>query len=236
VFANVGDRAESRRTLAYLAHFIPWAAERGLEIVQRRWVDRTGAARDLYDDTMREDRRSIDIPVWMEGGAPGRRKCTDRYKIAVVGRELRSRGATAANPATVMVGISTDEYQRANRRRSQPWERPVYPLLDLGLSRQDCESLIARAGLPIPPKSSCWFCPLQGPKGWARKRRDDPAEFDRGVAMEARINETRVRLGRDDVSLAGGGIRLADLPAADPTLFGDDAFNGGQCDEGYCWT
>jgi len=236
VFANVGDRAENPQTLAYLTRFIPWAAERGLEVVERRWVDRTGKVRDLYDDTMSETRRSIDIPVWMAGGAPGNRKCTGNYKIAVVGRELKARGATSASPATVMVGISTDEYQRANRRHAQPWEIPTYPLLELGMSRQDCANLIERAGLPVPPKSSCWFCPLQGARGWAKKRRDDPDTFAAGVVLEDRINETRVRLGRDRVSLAVGGQPLADLPAAEPALFGDEAFNGGGCDEGYCWT
>jgi hypothetical protein len=231
IFANVGDNSENPATLKYLEMFVPWAAKRGLEIVERRWVDRTGKVRDLYDETMREDRRSIDIPVWLDSGAFGNRKCTDAYKIAVVGRELRKRGATAANPANVMVGISTDEWQRANRRHSKAWEIPSYPLLESGMSRYACELHIIAAGLPVPPKSSCWFCPLQGPKGWAQKRRDEPGVFDRGVAMEDRINETRVKLGRDRVSLAKGGTPLAEIREAEPTLF-----NGGGCDEGYCWT
>jgi len=229
IFANVGDRSEHPKTLAYVEQFTPWAAERGVEIVTSRWVDRAGVVRDLYDDLMSETRRSIDIPVWMEGGAPGRRKCTSRYKIEVVGRELRKRGATDDNPATVMVGISTDEWWRANRRHAEPWEIPAYPLLDLGMSRHDCELLIARAGLPVPPKSACWFCPLQGPPGWARKRRDEPELFAAGIVLEDRINETRVRLGKDRVTLSPGVQRLADVTEAEPTLF-----NGGGCDEGYC--
>ena len=234
IFANVGDRAENPATLNYLAMFVPWAADLGLEVIERRWVDRTGKARDLYDDCMTEGRRSIDIPVRMNGGAFGHRKCTDRYKIAVVGRELRVRGASAANPATVMVGISTDEYQRANRRHAKPWELPTYPLLDLGLSRRDCEQIIVDAGLPIPPKSSCWFCPMQGPKGWANRRRSDPVTFVAGIELERRLNETRVAMGRDEVYLGAPGVLLEDMPDDDPTLF--DAFNDGRCDEGYCWT
>jgi len=33
-----------------------------------------------------------------------------------------------------------------------------YPLREWEWSRADCEARIARAGLPVPPKSSCYFC------------------------------------------------------------------------------
>lgn len=232
IFANVGDKAEHPRTIQYVNEVAtPWAKSRGLDVITERWVDRSGRVRDLYDDLVRPDLRSIPIPVFMEGGAPGRRQCTARYKIEVVGRAVRARGATPDNPATVMVGISTDEFQRVNSRRSQNWEVPTYPLIDLGMSRHDCELLIADAGLPVPHKSACWFCPLQGPKGWAEKRRDEPELFARGVELERDINDKRRALGRDEVGLAAGGVALEDIHEADPQLF-----NGGGCDEGYCWT
>lgn len=230
IFANVGDRAEKPETIEYVREIQPWAGCSGVEVVEARWVDRTGKVRDLYDDVVDPTKADIPIPVWMDGGGPGRRKCTGRYKIEVVGRELRRRGATPENPATVMVGISTDEWQRINRRTAQDWETPSYPLLDLGLSRHDCERIISDAGLPVPPKSACWFCPMQGPKGWAHKRRHEPDVFAAGVELENRINAKRESMGRDAVSLAAGGVPLAGVRESDPTLF------EGQCDEGYCWT
>ena len=36
-----------------------------------------------------------------------------------------------------------------------------YPLREWGWSRADCEARIARARLPVPPKSSCWLLCLQ---------------------------------------------------------------------------
>jgi hypothetical protein len=36
-----------------------------------------------------------------------------------------------------------------------------YPLRDWGWTRARCEARIAQAGLPVPPKSSCWFLCLQ---------------------------------------------------------------------------
>lgn len=37
-----------------------------------------------------------------------------------------------------------------------------YPLREWGLTRRDCGKMIADAGLPVPPKSACFFCPAMG--------------------------------------------------------------------------
>jgi len=34
-----------------------------------------------------------------------------------------------------------------------------YPLMEWGLDREKCKQIIANAGLPVPVKSACWFCP-----------------------------------------------------------------------------
>lgn len=235
IFANVGDRAENPATLDYLRSFIPWAAARGLEIVHRRWVDRLGRERDLYDDTVRADLKDVPIPAYMAGGAPGNRKCTDRYKIAVVGRDLRKRGACKANPAVVAVGISTDEHHRINKRHAQPWETPTYPLIDLNMSRGDCETLIRSHGLPVPPKSSCWFCPFRGAARWMHDRDHEPERFAAGVALEVAINVKRAAMGRDAVTLTPRYL-LSELPAWVDLPEQLEMFNEGACDEGYCWT
>lgn len=232
LFANVGDRAENPATLTYMAeHAMPYAAAHGIEVHQLRWVSRGGVVRDLYDDVM-GDNRTIPIPVKMLGGAPGRRQCTDRYKIAVVSRWCRAHGATPDTPATVAVGISTDEFDRASTRRPSPHEVVTYPLLELGLSRNDCARIIRDAGLPVPPKSSCWFCPFQSTRSWAEKRRDAPDVFAAGVVMERRLNEKRASMGKDAVYIAKAGVALEDTPEADPSLF--DGPEG--CDSGSCWT
>lgn len=233
LFANVGDEAENPGSLRYIEeHARPFAAQHQIALHELRWVSRGGVERDLYTDLM-GDNRSIDIPVKMEGGAPGTRKCTDRYKMEVVRRWCRAHGATPAAPATIAVGFSTDEISRASNRRMEPIENVVYPLLDLGLSRADCARVITEAGLPVPPKSSCWFCPFQTPTQWAEKRRDQPVLFDRAVALEDRLNEKRTMLGRDPVYLARAGHRLRELPEAPPSLWSEGPDG---CDSWGCWT
>jgi hypothetical protein len=39
-----------------------------------------------------------------------------------------------------------------------------YPLIDWGWDRERCKKEIRAAGLPVPPKSSCFFCPAMKPQ------------------------------------------------------------------------
>ena len=39
----------------------------------------------------------------------------------------------------------------------------IYPLIEWGWDREECKRQIAAAGLPVPPKSSCIFCPQVKP-------------------------------------------------------------------------
>lgn len=143
LFANVGDDSEHPATLRYVREIaLPWAAERGVAVHELHRIRRNGDAETLWNRLMREGSRSLPIPVRMSNGAPGTRSCTADFKIRVVGRWLKSHGATPTTPATVCIGISVDEIHRANTRRVEPHERIAYPLLDRGLNRVDCGRLI----------------------------------------------------------------------------------------------
>lgn len=238
LFANVGDDSEHPATLHYVREIMtPWAASQGLPVHELNRVKRDGTVETLHGRLTKEGSRSLPIPVRMSNGAPGNRSCTYDFKIAVIGKWLKAHGASATDPATVYIGISTDEYQRANRKKSEPYENPTYPLLELGLDRSDCIGIIRDAGLPVPPKSSCYFCPFHRPSMWAEMRRDEPELFDRAQALEDLLNARRGLLGKDSVWLTRFNRRLSDaIGEAQQPLFTDDDFNGGQCDEGACWT
>ena len=59
-----------------------------------------------------------------------------------------------------------------------------YPLRDLGYDRVACREIIYRAGLPIPPKSACFFCPAMRQIEIARLRVLDPDLHALAVRME----------------------------------------------------
>lgn len=232
IFSNVGDDSEHPATLRYVREVaIPYAAQHGIELCV---LDRRGKGQPvtLWQKLTREDSRSIGIPVRMNNsGAPVRRSCTVDYKIRRVASELKRRGATAANPAVVALGISLDEYQRMRTESGIAWETLAYPLIDLRLDRAACLGIIAEAGLPEPGKSSCFFCPFHSRDHWRRMRRDEPELFAKSVALERLLNERRAALGRDPVWLTDA-LRPLDEAVGDHDQL--DLFPA-SCDiGGYC--
>ena len=235
LFANVGDDSEHPATLRYVTqHAAPFAAAHGIDLHELHRIRRDGTTETLYGRLMREGSRSIPIPVRMSNGAPGTRSCTADFKIKVISRWLKAHGANATYPATVGIGISVDEIHRANARRCEPHERIIYPLLDLGIRRADCPRIIRSAGLPVPPKSSCWFCPFHRLTAWQDMRRDDPDLFARACHLEETINTRRRTLDKDPVWLTRYNAPLtAVVPTDDPLPFDE---TDGTCDSGWCFT
>lgn len=238
LFANVGADSEHPDTLGYVEQIArPYAAAHELELVEleRRPVRGVSAGKveTLYGSLMRPGSRSLPIPVRMATGAPGNRRCTGDFKIKVVAGELKRRGASPADPATVALGISVDEIQRAHPGVDprEPSQRRVYPLLDLGLHRRDCRRIIAEAGLPVPGKSACWFCPFHDAEAWRKLKQETPVLFERACHLEDTLNERRDVLGKDHVWLTRSGKPLADTIDDQQQLDGMDG-----CDSGWCMT
>lgn len=243
LFANVGDDSEDPATLEYLdKHARRYAAQHNIELVElARRPNRgryAGKVETLYGRLTHEDSLSLPIPVRMDNGAPGTRSCTADFKIRVIGRWLREHGASESNKATVGVGISLDEIQRVNARKSMPYENIAYPLLDHDppLRRIDCERIIRAGGLPVPPKSACWFCPFHRPSRWADMRRDQPELFERAAALEDLLNARRDELTKDHVYLTRFAKPLREaIPEAQALLPLVDLDDTG-CDNGWCMT
>jgi len=236
LFSNVGDDSEHPKTLEFVRNVaMQYAEKHGITVLELQKTLRDGSTRTLMEDLQR-DSKTINIPIRMDNGAPGNRNCTHNYKVAVIGKWLKGNGASAKTPATVCIGISTDEIHRVNRKKAMPYEIPVYPLIDLGMDRSQCITVIADAGLPVPPKSSCFFCPFHKPSQWSEMRRDEPTLFWRAVELEKTLNRRRETLGKDHVYLTRFAKPLDEaIEEAQVMLpiFGADM---DTCDEGYCWT
>ncbi|WP_285491084.1 phosphoadenosine phosphosulfate reductase [Amycolatopsis taiwanensis] len=237
LFSNVGDDSEHPATLAYFRQVaLPYAEQSGLDLRELRRRRRDGSTETLMQRLRRPESRSIPIPVRMANGAPGRRSCTADFKIKVIDRWLRQQGASVRDPATVGIGISLDEIHRANRRRRGPHEKIEYPLLDLGLRRTDCERIIKEAGLPVPPKSSCYFCPFRTVEAWRHQRAHEPDLFRKSIELEDVLNVRRAALGRDPVYLSRYGRPLVEaIPGPASAHLPEDPGDA-ECDSGWCMT
>jgi hypothetical protein len=232
LFANVGDDSEHPDTLRYVeAYAKPYAAANGIELYEVT-PTRHGQPSTLYAETINLEQRMITIPARAANGAPGVRSCTSNYKIRPIGRETQRRGATKENPAALGLGISLDEYQRMNTSRLA-WQVFEYPLIDLRLSRDGCEAIIRRAGLPVPPKSACWFCPFLRPSRWREMKEREPNIFMNAVIFERDIIAKRAHHGQSPLYLTRFARTLDQVfDGEQAMMFEDDD----TCESGFCMT
>jgi hypothetical protein len=238
LFSNVGDDSEHPNTIRYVAeHGRPYAEAHGIEFVEvRRIRVATGEPfPTIYQRVMDENMNQNLIPFRLSGGKPGRRSCTADWKIGVISRELKARGATAENPAISALGISLDEWHRMRTDSGIPHQRLFYPLIEMRLSRNDCLNIISRAGLPTPSKSSCWFCPFQTTTRWRELRDEHPELFQRAAELERLNNERQARNNREPMWLTRHEKPLAQAigDAVQHDMFTEEL---DACESGYCLT
>jgi hypothetical protein len=157
-----------------------------------------------------------------------RRQCTGRFKVDPIRRHLRSLGYKRA---TLWLGISTDEVTRV-KPSTVKWITNAYPLIELGLNRDNCEAFLRERGIAAV-KSACVFCPYRSEYGWAKVKANESdwmkaVEYDRAlrhkrpVGGELFVHPDRVPLDQASVP---------DLNAM-RALFDADGFEN-EC-EGYC--
>jgi hypothetical protein len=127
------------------------------------------------------------FPVFTDGGGRLPNMCSVEWKRRVVGRWLRQQGYGPQRPVVQWLGISTDESHRMKPDSGLKWASIEYPLADLRLSRSDCITLVERAGLPTPPRSSCWMCPFRSDKEWVALRERGDGDWEKAVALDERI-------------------------------------------------
>lgn len=148
------------------------------------------------------------------------RQCTRQYKIEPLLKKQRelaglNKGERCKeHRITTIIGISVDESQRM-RDPAFSWIVNEYPLVDAGLTRQDCLDWCEAHGYARPPRSACIGCPMksrvdwqalkQMPEDWA-----DAVDFDEAIRRDATMIERfdgRVYLHRNLVPLREVDLR-----------------------------
>lgn len=202
IFADPGG--EKRETYKYLEWLTAWAIENdGPTII----VARKGSLeKDLLNSINSKGKRFASIPAYTKNidGSTGmlQRQCTYEYKIALVDKAIRHLHGLAPRvkniPTNIWKGITIDEIQRMDKP-SDKWKTFVYPLcgysipsvgkpasLDCGkrMARNELPAWYRSHNLPMPPKSSCKFCPFQADKNWLDLKRNSPDDFSDAVKVD----------------------------------------------------
>lgn len=182
---------------------------------------------------------SIPWHIQMPDGSAsmGRRQCTREYKIAPIIKAKRSllgyapRQRIPVGSCETLMGISTDEASRMKDSR-EPWNRNVFPLIEMGMSRADCLAWMERHGYPQPPKSSCVGCPFHSDREWRRIKDQDPEGWADVLALDELIRHP-VRGLRGQQFMHRKLLPLAKIDFSTPEELGQTNLFEMEC-EGLC--
>lgn len=158
------------------------------------------------------------------------RHCTVDYKINPIIKKLRE--LTKKQPTEQWIGISTDEAHRMKPAKD-PWITNRWPLIELGMSRDDCLKWMEERGYPRPPRSACIACPYHSDFEWARLKKEEPMEFLRAAYWEKKYQEVAAD---DDVTTGVPFLHSSCKPLETVEFKTDDPKQnlfGNEC-EGMC--
>lgn len=197
VFADTGDEPQ------YVYEQIDYLADRlssvGINLFDARRNNNEGEPVHIVDDLMLGGGRFASMPLFTQSadGKIGRlkRQCTHEYKIkpiqdTILGWLIDQGHAqliqTATGPRRLVkrnvyieswFGFSYDEWYRLGRGQFPNWQKAVYPLFDLKMTRQGCIDWLRKKGLPVPNKSSCIVCPYRDSASWKVMKNEYPKDF-----------------------------------------------------------
>jgi hypothetical protein len=202
MFADVGN--ENPETYAFIPVFRAWLTRHGITSVIVRWETDDYKHWPAY--------RTLEEECLLRGLLPnkafGGGSCSQKWKIVPQERFLRTwEPALAAWAAGVRVVkcIGFDCSPADNRRyikaeNQNAREKELYDirylLREWGWTRERCIECILASGLPLPPKSACFFCPVSK----TFEINATPAQYLRRIVLlEARYRTVQMATGRPPI-------------------------------------
>lgn len=183
-----GEPGEKPETYAHIDNVVrPWLAANGfpeLTVVHKE-SPRVGDL-SLEQECLRRET--------LPSRAFGMSSCAMRWKIEPQEKFLNhyppAKAAWAAGKKPIkLLGYDADEDHRVKVFEDGKL-RYWYPLFDAGIGRTECEALILAEGLPLPPKSACFFCPSSTKAEVLRLAGEHPDLMRRALEIERRAIES----------------------------------------------
>jgi hypothetical protein len=120
---------------------------------------------------------------YLPSRAYGYSTCADKWKLDPFNWWTRKQWPTDAIDRAI--GFDADEAGRVTADGIDKGFTKVYPLIAWGWAREECVAAIARAGLPVPVKSACFFCPSSTKTEVLALAQSHPLLFRRAIEMES---------------------------------------------------
>lgn len=127
-----------------------------------------------------DGKQIVTLPYFLADGGQMMRTCTKVLKIDAVTKEIRKllglkfrQRVPKDVTVEVLIGISTDEKQRAGGFPAEKWQTVTYPLLNADMSFANCISWLEQRQYRRPPRSRCRVCPYHSNEAWRALSRED---------------------------------------------------------------
>ena len=191
LFSDTGG--EKPETYAYLQIINDWLARVGFPAVTVVSVsdNPNAVAKTLEEQCLRLNSLP---PI-----AYGFKTCSQRWK-ADPQRKFLNNWDKKEDGRKILQAIGYDAGETHRSLMPDKKTEFIFPLREWGWDRSDCIAAIHRAGLPVPVKSACFFCPSSKKKEILALKREHPDLFDRAVSIERNAASTNISvkgLGRN---------------------------------------
>lgn len=192
LFADTGG--ERPHTYTFVSLFSTWLQEHGMPgIVTVKKVTRDGGILTLEDNCLQQR--------MLPSIAYGYKACSGKYKIQPQDKYCNNWPPAhglwkGGGRVTKLIGYDADEPQRAHIKGDDKYDYH-YPLIEWDWGRDECIEAIKRVGLPLPGKSSCFFCPNMKKHEIREMAVQYPELAERALRMERNAELTSIKgLGR----------------------------------------
>ena len=243
--ADTGD--ERQRTYDYIETVSSEAKKTGIAHIIAPGPKITEDWNEEFDG-----KRVDTAPYWTkdENGKIGQlsQQCTRHYKIRPVRRAVtqwlingikpRMRRSEAQRvPVVFWIGFASDEQHRASKILSDtPRFTHRFPLIELGMTKQDCVDYIRDNQLPEPIASVCAGCFSNGLKTLRWMYENDKAAWERTVARDRYVRNGLAKYGvRDQVYVFSGCVPIEELPERNFRLETTKETAKHECASGVCF-
>lgn len=192
LFADTGG--ERPEVYFHIQAFSQWLIAHGMPpIITVKKVRRNGEVMTLEEDCLEKN--------MLPSIAYGFKSCSQKYKVQpqdkfVNNWEPAKQCWDMGWKVTKFIGYDSDEERRASIREDEKYDYR-YPLIEWGWDRDKCVEVILGAGISLPGKSACFFCPSSKKKEILELKKSYPDLIERAVVMESGAQLTSIKgLGR----------------------------------------
>lgn len=184
LFADTGGEKEG--TYHYINYFNNWLFQNGMPLIETvKYKTKFGIELTLEQDVINNNT----LPAI----AFGWKTCSQKFKIQPQEKFIKSRYPNER--INHFIGYDAGEERRI---KDNPLENHFnfYPLIEAKINRADCIKIISDAGLCLPGKSSCFFCPnMKKPEILALS--DEEKKRVKFIESNAKNKVEMAGLGRD---------------------------------------